>query len=203
MAARRARTAEAPDRVNGAVALPPGMVIESIPLAALKKPARNVRLHPEAQIKEFMRAVEMFGQTRPVVVDEDNTVLVGNGLVMAMQRLERAQIDVLRKTGLSQSAKDKLMLSDNKIFTLGHDDYDSIMSMIRGLDDLDIPGYDGDLLEGLMGNEDLAGDALEGFGRMSEEERQARENKATGQVSRQSGQTTATCPHCGKEFLIS
>jgi hypothetical protein len=177
------------------------MVIETLPLADLKAPEKNVRLHPEAQIKEFMRAVEMFGQTRPVVVDEANTVLVGNGLVAALRRLEREHVDVLRKTGLSASAKNKLMLSDNKIFTLGHDDYDSIMTMIRGLEDLDIPGYDGDMLAGLLGNEDIANDALDGFGVMGDEQKEAR-SKAVGQVSRSNGQTTVTCPHCQAEFLI-
>jgi hypothetical protein len=198
MAARAPRQRAAAAPVSGEDVFT-GMHIESVPLADLRTPAKNVRLHPETQIVEFMRAVDMFGQTRPVVVDENNTVLVGNGLVAAMRRLERERVDVLRKSGLTETAKNKLMLSDNKIFTLGHDDYDSIMSMIRGLDDLDIPGYDGDLLQGLLGNEDIA--ALDGFGRLSPEELSQR-RQAIGQVTKSSGQTTVTCPHCRKDFTV-
>lgn len=177
------------------------MKIQNVPLASLHPPERNVRQHPDAQITELMRAVEMFGQTRPVVVDEDGTVLAGNGLVMALQKMGRTEVQVLRMPGLSKAAKAKLMLSDNKIFTLGHDDYDGIMSLIRGLDDLDIPGFDGGLLSSLIGNEEIATAALDEFGRMSDEERSER-GQAIGQVSRANGQTTVTCPHCNKAFVI-
>ena len=43
-----------------------------IPLSDLRRPERNVRMHTDKQIKEFRRSVEMFGQIRPIVVDENN-----------------------------------------------------------------------------------------------------------------------------------
>ena len=48
------------------------MKIVKIKLADLVKPEKNVRIHTEKQIKEFRRSVEMFGQIRPIVVDERN-----------------------------------------------------------------------------------------------------------------------------------
>lgn len=176
------------------------MDIETIPLAALQRPPRNVRLHPEAQITELMRAIEMFGQTRPVVVDEDNVVWAGNGLFTALQRLGRENAQALRISGLSKGAKTKLMLSDNKIYSLGHDDYEGMMTLIRGLDDLDIPGFDGDLLSNLISNDATASEALDGFGRMSEEERGDHSRPVT--PVRSGGETKVVCPHCGKEFVI-
>ena len=41
------------------------------PLTELRRPDRNVRMHTDKQLKEFRRSVEMFGQIRPIVVDED------------------------------------------------------------------------------------------------------------------------------------
>lgn len=179
------------------------MQTESIALDELKTPERNVRIHPDAQIAELMRAVEMFGQTRPVVIDEDNTVLAGNGLVAALQRLKIRTADVLRLNGLSPAAKTKLMLSDNKIYTLGHDDYDNIMSLIRDLDvdDLNIPGYDNELLASLIGGDTAAVAALEEFGRMSEEEKAARRAHPV-RIMRIGAESEVTCPHCGKTFTI-
>lgn len=177
------------------------MDIETVPLADLHPPPRNVRLHPEAQITELMRAVEMFGQTRPVVIDEDNTVWAGNGLVTALQRLGRKDAQVLRMSGLSQAAKTKLMLSDNKIYTLGHDDYDGIMSLIRGLDNLDIPGFDSDLLSSLLSSDDVASAALDGFGRLSDAEK-AERSRPIVQAVRTGNETRVTCPHCGKDFIV-
>ena len=37
-----------------------------------------------AQIKEMIRSLNQFGQTRPMVVDEQGNILVGNGLYMAL-----------------------------------------------------------------------------------------------------------------------
>jgi ParB-like chromosome segregation protein Spo0J len=81
------------------------MHIETVALADLHPPPRNVRMHPEAQIVELMRAVTMFGQTRPVVIDEDNTVWAGNGLITALTRLGRTDAQALRMHGLSNAAK--------------------------------------------------------------------------------------------------
>ena len=49
-------------------------------LDALKHPKKNVRIHSEQQIRELKRSLEKFGQTRAIVVDEDDTILIGNGL---------------------------------------------------------------------------------------------------------------------------
>lgn len=41
-------------------------------LSDLVKPEKNVRIHTEQQLKEFRRSIEMFGQIRPIVIDENN-----------------------------------------------------------------------------------------------------------------------------------
>ena len=56
-------------------------------LDALKHPKKNVRIHSEQQIRELKRSLEKFGQTRAIVVDEDDTILIGNGLYEAMVSL--------------------------------------------------------------------------------------------------------------------
>ena len=47
-------------------------------LADMHKPEKNVRMHTENQLVEYERSVRMFGQTRPIIVDEDGLILVGN-----------------------------------------------------------------------------------------------------------------------------
>lgn len=39
-------------------------------LADLRKPAHNIRRHSDKQITEYIRSIEMFGQIKPLVVDE-------------------------------------------------------------------------------------------------------------------------------------
>ena len=133
-------------------------------LADLRRPEKNVRIHSDKQIVEFKRSIEMFGQIRPIVIDEGGTILAGNGLYEALCAMERTEADCYVATGLSESQKKKLMLADNRIFSLGVDDLQGFDEMIAELDDLDVPGYDEELLKTLTADLDDADEMLAGYG---------------------------------------
>lgn len=133
-------------------------------LAELRRPERNVRIHSDKQITEFKRSIEMFGQIRPIVIDEAGTILAGNGLYEALGALGRTEADCYVAAGLSESQKKKLMLADNRIFSLGVDDLQGFDEIIAGLDDLDVPGYDEDLLKTLTADLKDADELLAGYG---------------------------------------
>lgn len=123
-------------------------------IADLRPPEKNVRKHNENQIKEFARSLEKFGQIRPVVIDENNVVYCGNGLVEAAKSLGWEKIEVLRKGGMSEADKKKLMIADNRIYSLGYDDFDAINEMLEEIGDFDIPGFDTESLEAMFGDVD-------------------------------------------------
>jgi len=179
------------------------MQTEAIALDDLRAPPRNVRRHPEAQIKELCRAVRMFGQTRPIVIDEDNAVLAGNGLVEAFRRLKYTEIQAYRLAGLTHEQKQKLMLSDNKIFTLGVDDYEAIQDMLHSISDLDVPGFDEQFLRDLTADIDrLTTEHTATFGRVSEAEAEVARGRAMPDGSRDEYQEeerqVIVCPRCGE-----
>lgn len=148
------------------------MNITRLPLSELKKPKRNVRLHSNKQIEEFKRSVEMFGQIRPIVVDDTYTILAGNGLYEALSALGRTEADCYIVSGLSETEKKKLMLADNRIFNLGIDDMQAFDEIIAELDnDFDIPGYDPDLLKTLTIDLCGADDLMSGYGIISDDTR--------------------------------
>lgn len=141
------------------------MNIVSIPLSKLKRPERNVRIHPEKQIREMIRSLEKFQQTRALVVDEDYTVLVGNGILTAMERMGYQAADCHIVAGLSEAEKKKLMLADNQIHRLGIDDAEAFDAIIAELGkDIDVPGYDEDLLRLLNIDAETADDLFSGYG---------------------------------------
>lgn len=127
------------------------MKIVSMNITELNIPERNMRIHTKKQIEEFKRSVTMFGQIRPVVVDETNTILCGNGLYETLLSMGYEKVDVYKIEGLSDNQKKKLMMADNKIYGLGIDDIDVFDQFINELkDDLDIPGYDEDILQSMI-----------------------------------------------------
>jgi len=133
------------------------METSTVPLSDLRYPEQNVRSHPEKQVQEMARALEQFGQIRPAVVDENYTVLIGNGMVMAMVRLDWSEAEVYVYRGLTEAQKRKLMLSDNRMSSLGATDFDAqlevLEQILRESADYDIPGFEMDMLEAMVDGE--------------------------------------------------
>lgn len=149
-------------------------------LTDLQRPEKNIRLHTDKQIKEFRRSIEMFGQIRPIVIDEQNVILAGNGLYETLLQMECTEADCYVVKGLSDKQKKKLMLADNRIFNLGVDDMAAFDAFVLELkDDLDIPGFDEDMLKTLVMDTDEADALISGYGVIpedrAEEIRDARE----------------------------
>lgn len=148
-------------------------------LSELKTPERNVRIHSEKQINEFIRSLEMFKQIRPIVVDDNYTILCGNGLYAALKKMGAKEADCLVMSGISEAEKKKLMLTDNKIYSLGVDDIGVFEEFLAELgDDLDIPGYDAELLETLTADDDDLDEMMSGYGIVTEEAKESMQQAA-------------------------
>lgn len=141
------------------------MKITKKKLSELKPPEKNARMHTDKQIAEFQRSIKMFGQIRPIVVDENNVVLAGNGLMATLQSMGYETADCYVVTGLSENEKKKLMLADNRIFDLGVDDMAAFDALIAELgDDLDVPGFDDALLQSLTADAEEVDTIMSSYG---------------------------------------
>ena len=202
------------------------MKIMKLPLAELKHPEKNIRIHSERQLAEFERSIKMFGQIRPIVVDEEHTILCGNGLFATLQKMGIDKADVYKIEGLIQNQKKKLMIADNKIYGLGIDDLDTFDSFLQDLkNDLDIPGYDSEILQSMVADADEVTREIAGQGLLDDEEiesirargeqRQERlssvENNVDDLVEDEDNQETldkeascqyVTCPDCGCKIWL-
>ena len=199
------------------------MKIQKIKLSELKPLEVNVRKHTEAQIKELIRSVQQFGQTRAIVIDEQNNILIGNGLHEAMTRAGIEEAFIYRKTGLSETEKKKLILADNKTFSLGADDYENIekyLDEITATGDFEIAGFDEEVLRNLMREADEVLADVQSYGVLApdivERKREAQIQGTDGTPSETAGNTqsvnemppddvtdgsepeTVICPNCGE-----
>lgn len=114
----------------------------------LKPSEKNVRIHGNRQIAEYIRSIKMFGQIRPIVIDENNVIMCGNGLFQALKEMEHDTAECYVVSNLTKKQKKKLMLADNKIFELGVNDAKAFDDILLELDgDIDVPGYDEELLK--------------------------------------------------------
>ena len=203
------------------------MKVVKMKLADLKRPERNVRMHTEKQLVELERSVRMFGQIRPIVVDDGLVILAGNGLYETLLRLGWEEADVLQMEGLTENQKKKLMLADNKIYGLGVDDLESFDIFLEELkDDLDIPGFDEGLLRSMVSQAGEVSEKLQEYGTLDdgeiEEIKAARERKdllmtsgvpdedageeetesAAADEEREPIRKFVVCPHCGEKVWL-
>ena len=150
------------------------MEIITMKLVDLVKPEKNVRIHTEQQLKEFQRSVKMFGQIRPIVVDENNVILAGNGLYETLIAMGKETADVYKYDNLTENQKKKLMIADNKIFSLGIENLDTLNSFLEDLQgDLDIPGFDEDILKQMVSEAEDVTEQLSEYGTLDDEEIQS------------------------------
>ncbi len=150
------------------------MEITTMKLADLIRSEKNVRIHTEQQLKEFQRSIKMFGQIRPIVVDENNIILAGNGLYDTLLAMGKETADVYRYDSLTENQKKKLMIADNKIFSLGIENLETLNSFLEDLQgDLDIPGFDEEILKQMVSEAEDITDKLSEYGTLDDEEIQS------------------------------
>ncbi len=156
------------------------MEVITMKLSELVKPEKNVRIHTEQQLREFERSVTMFGQIRPIVVDENNVIMAGNGLYDTLLQMGKETADVYKYENLTENQKKKLMIADNKIFSLGIENLDTLNSFLEDLQgDLDIPGFDEEILKQMVSEAEDITEKLSEYGTLDDEEIQnIKENAA-------------------------
>lgn len=141
-------------------------------LSELKQAEKNIRMHPDKQINEYIRSLEKNGQLKPIVIDENNVIWIGNGLYQAMTKAGYKEAYCLLKEGMTEKDKKKMMLSDNRIFDLGVDDMAAFDEFILEFkDDLDVPGFDEDLLKSLLADATEVDDMMSSYGLVGEEKK--------------------------------
>lgn len=147
-------------------------------LSELVQPEKNVRIHTEKQLLEFEKSVKMFGQLRPIVIDEKNTILAGNGLFETLQRMKWETAECYQYTDLTENQKKKLMIADNKIFSLGIENLDTLNDFLEELQgDLEIPGFDEEILKQMVSDATEVTEKIAEYGALGEEEiRNIKEN---------------------------
>lgn len=197
-------------------------------LSELKQAEKNIRMHPDKQINEYIRSLEKNGQLKPIVIDENNIIWIGNGLYQAMTKAGYKEAYCLLKEGMTEKDKKKMMMSDNRIFDLGVDDMAAFDEFILEFkDDLDVPGFDEDLLKSLLADATEVDDMMSSYGLVDEEkkaeiaaakETYEKQEKAFAQAAQntdpQPEQTSATentseevdryvvCPKCGEKIWL-
>ena len=75
---------------------------------------KNAKVHPAEQVKHLANSIKMFGWTQPIVVDDQNVVVIGHGRLMAAKELGLDSVPVVRRDDLTEEQINACRLADNK-----------------------------------------------------------------------------------------
>lgn len=103
---------------------------------ALTPAARNARAHPESQLQRLAAAIQSFGFTAPILVDETGTVLAGHARLAAAQRLGMAEVPTLKVSGLTPAQRRAYVIADNRLAELAGWDRKALALELTELVDL-------------------------------------------------------------------
>ena len=76
---------------------------------------KNAKRHPAEQVRLIANSIKQFGFQQPIVVDQDNVVVIGHGRLLAAKRLKLDTVPVVRVDNLSEDQIKALRLADNKV----------------------------------------------------------------------------------------
>lgn len=109
------------------------MKIQQININKLKEYEYNAKKHDEKQIKNVMQSIKEFGMVQPIVIDQNNTIIIGHCRFRALKRLKWEEVPCVRIENLSENEINKLRLLDNKL-NESEWDFDLLSDQIGAID---------------------------------------------------------------------
>jgi hypothetical protein len=89
------------------------MTTQTREISKLKPHPQNPKLHTEEQIERIKNSIKEFGFTQPVVIDENDQILIGHGRTKAAKLAGLLEVPVIIKSGLTEEEKIALCTVDN------------------------------------------------------------------------------------------
>jgi len=81
----------------------------------LKPYEKNSRKHGEAQVAQIADSIKEFGFTNPVLIDEHDTIIAGEGRMLAAKKLKMLTVPCIVLPGLTNTQKAAYVIADNKL----------------------------------------------------------------------------------------
>lgn len=125
----------------------PNMNVKTVGIDTITPYPRNAKAHPREQIEKIANSIREFGFNQPIVVDENNVVVVGHGRLEAARVLDMFEVPVL-KVKLSEDQARAYRLADNKL-NESKWEMDLVMDELRELSVpmIELTGFDPSILD--------------------------------------------------------
>ena len=114
------------------------LTVRYLPPQTLVAFGRKTRTHTKAHIELMAKVMGEFGCIVPIIVDENDKVLAGNGRVEAACVLGLTRVPTVKVSHLSAAQKRAFVIADNRLGELAGWDRDTLRIELEELRDLDL-----------------------------------------------------------------
>jgi len=132
------------------------LTVRYLPPQTLVAFGRKTRTHTKAHIELMAKVMGEFGCIVPIIVDENDKVLAGNGRVEAACVLGLTRVPTVKVSHLSAAQKRAFVIADNRLGELAGWDRDTLRIELEELRDLDssfeleLTGFTDAKIDGLL-----------------------------------------------------
>lgn len=121
----------------------------------------NSRTHSQEQVQQVAASIKEFGFTNPILIDDEGGIIAGHGRLQAAQLCGIAEVPTITLEGLTEAQRKAYVIADNQLALNAGWDLDALkveIDRLTELDfDIDLLGFDDDMLAGLMEEEPAEG----------------------------------------------
>ena len=90
------------------------MKVNEISVNDLKPYAKNTKKHDKTQIANVAESIKQYGFVQPIVIDKDNTVVIGHCRLLAAKQLKMKEVPCVCVEDLTEEQVKALRIVDNK-----------------------------------------------------------------------------------------
>lgn len=122
------------------------MDIKQVEIEKIKPYEKNNKKHPQSQIDNVAKSIELYGFVQPLVLSKSNVIVIGHCRYLAAKQLGLTEVPCVYVNNLSAAEVRKLRILDNK---LNESDWD-FANLELELAELDFSDFDIDWGGGMI-----------------------------------------------------
>ena len=120
---------------------------ELMPINEFKPHPKNIKKHPESQIKGIAEAIRLVGFVQAIVIDKKNEIKAGHGKYEAARFLGMSEAPFVRLEKLTKEVMDAYMILDNKLSDASPYDKENMMFVLSEIPDFNFEIFNVDMDE--------------------------------------------------------
>lgn len=133
--------------------------IEYVPIETIKPYAGNAKLHPQEQIDQIKKSIELMGFDDPIAIWKNGEIIEGHGRLIAAQQLGMATVPIIRLDDLTDEQRRSYALIHNKLTMNSGFDAEVLELELAEISTIDMSAFsfDMDFMQNSGSNSDASG----------------------------------------------